>query len=424
MYTSKNHSFSILFWVNKERIQSNNELPIYVRVTVDGRRVEISLQRTTPAELWNQQAQCLKGKGSTQTIINGTLDLVKGKIQSIYNQLLSSGTEITSTLIKEIYTGKDTKSKHKTIMEAYDYHNIKMRELVKVGKVVSSTVKRHEITQNKVKVFMQLQYKTNDKALPEMRLAFITEFEHYLLTVDKIQNNTAHKYIKNLKKVMNMAVGLDWIPANPFNNFKCSYHNPDREILNPDELNTIMNKDYGSDRMNEVRDVFIFCCYTGFAYSDIYKFEKNAVLKGLDGNLWLSTNRQKTGNKESVPLLPIPLAILQKYQDHHYCIKHNKLLPINSNQRYNSYLKELADLVSIKKNLTSHIARHTFATTVTLANGVPIETVSKMLGHQNIRTTQIYAKVVEQKVSDDMNILRTKFLTISNQKEEKNLKIG
>ena len=181
-----------------------------------------------------------------------------------------------------------------------------------------------------------------------------------------------------------------------------------------------MYKDFGSDRMNEVRDVFIFCCYTGFAYSDVYQFERNAVMKGLDGNLWLSTNRQKTGTKESVPLLPIPLQIIEKYQDNEYCIKYNKLLPINSNQRYNSYLKELADICNINKNLTSHIARHTFATTVTLANGVPIETVSAMLGHQNIRTTQIYAKVVEQKVSDDMEMLRAKLFS----SQTKSQKVG
>jgi integrase len=180
-----------------------------------------------------------------------------------------------------------------------------------------------------------------------------------------------------------------------------------------------MNKDYGTDRMNEVRDVFIFCCYTGFAYTDIFQFEKNAVIKGLDGNLWLSTNRQKTGTKESVPLLPIPLAILEKYQDHEYCVKFNKLLPINSNQRYNSYLKELAARVSIDKNLTSHIARHTFATTVTLANGVPIETVSKMLGHTSIKTTQIYAKVVEKKVGEDMQLLSVKLNQNINQQIKK-----
>ena len=424
MKTLKNPTFSLLFWVNKKRIQKNNQLPIYARITVDGRRVELSLQRSIPHELWDQNSQRLKGKGEIQSNINSLIDMIRGKIQSIYNQLLSNGTPITASIIKNTITGIETKPNHKTILDAFDYHNLKMAEIVKVGKVMDKTLERYKFLKKMVETFIKYQYKTNDKALPEIRLAFVTEFEHYLLTIGELKTNTAHKYIKNLKKVMNMAVGLDWIPSNPFNQFKCSYTSPEKEILTQDELNTIINKDFGIDRMNEVRDVFIFCCYTGFAYADAYQFERNAITKGLDGNLWLCTNRQKTGTKESVPLLPIPLEIVEKYKNHPYCVKYNKLLPINSNQRYNAYLKELADLCKINKNLTTHIARHTFATTVTLANGVPIETVSKMLGHTSIKTTQIYAKVVEQKVSDDMNILRAKFQSISNQKEEKNLKIG
>jgi site-specific recombinase XerD len=182
--------------------------------------------------------------------------------------------------------------------------------------------------------------------------------------------------------------------------------------LTQQELEIIINKDFDLDRMKEVRDVFIFCCYTGFAYADVYKFQQNAVMIGLDGNYWLSTNRQKTGTKEKVPLLPIALEIIERYKDHEYCVEHDKLLPVNSNQRYNSYLKELALVCGIKKHLTTHIARHTFATTVTLANGVPIETVSAMLGHTNIRTTQIYAKVVESKMSEDMELLKSRLFAL------------
>jgi len=414
-----NYTFTTLVWLNKTKI-TNGKCPIYIRITIDGKRSQISTKKWIEIDKWSTSGQCVKGSSEEARTTNQIIRLMVGQIEEIHLQMTSEGKIPNPQKIKERLQHGKEQEQHKTILQAYEYHNLKMQELVKVGKVVAATVKRHEITMGKVKSFLEYQYKTNDKALPEMRLAFVTEFEHYLLTVQKIQSNTAHKYIKNLKKVMNMAVGLDWIPSNPFNNFKCSYQSPDREILTIDELHKIMYKDFGSDRMNEVRDVFIFCCYTGFAYSDVYQFERNAVMKGLDGNLWLSTNRQKTGTKESVPLLPIPLQIIEKYQDNEYCIKYNKLLPINSNQRYNSYLKELADICNINKNLTSHIARHTFATTVTLANGVPIETVSAMLGHQNIRTTQIYAKVVEQKVSDDMEMLRAKLFS----SQTKSQKVG
>lgn len=420
MKTTLNQSFTLLLWLNNARKNPKGELPIYLRITVDGVRVELAMSRFILEEQWDKKGQRAIGKGSFQISLNSYLDMQKAKVQSIYNQLLSSDIKITAKLIKEKLTGKVIQPLHKTILEAFDYHNIKLEEKVKAGIVVQKMVTRYKTTRDKVENFMKHQYKINDKPLPELRLAFVTEFEHYLLTKEKLHSNTAHKYIKNLKKIMNMAVGLDWIPSNPFNLFKCSYTNPEREILNHEELFAIIKKKIDNPRLAEVRDVFVFCCYTGFAYSDIYGFERNAVVLGLDGERWLSTNRQKTGTKESVPLLPLPLTIIDRYKNHEYCVKYNKLLPVNSNQRYNSYLKEIAGICGINKKLTSHIARHTFATTVTLSNGVPIETVSAMLGHNSIRTTQIYAKVVEKKVSEDMQLLRLKLSQTNSKKKASN----
>jgi len=249
-------------------------------------------------------------------------------------------------------------------------------------------------------------YGVADKELPKIKLAFVSDLEHYFLTKEKLHNNTTYKYIKNLKKVINLAVANDWIPSNPLNPFKCQYHWQEREVLSQEEIDALIAKEIHIKRLAEVRDVFVFCCYTGFAYIDVFNFEQDAVMRGLDGELWLKAERQKTGVKESVPLLPVALQIIEKYRENPYCIASNKLLPVNTNQKYNAYLKELADICGIKKKLTSHIARHTFATTITLSNGVPIETVSSMLGHKNIKTTQIYAKVVEKKVSEDMKLLR------------------
>lgn len=418
-----NLKLSFLFYLNKQR--SKDELaPLYIRIYIDGKRAEFSTPHSIPFSMWDSKTSRVKSSYKYAHIINNFLDKAKSDISHLFVVETTKFGFISSKDLRDLYLNKPKKEEapqHKTILEAFDYHNLKMLEKVNAGQIVAKTHVRYIITRNKVEKFIKKQYKTNDKALPELRLSFVTEFEHYLLTVERIQSNTAHKYIKNLKKIMNMAVGLDWIASNPFNQFKCSYSNPEREILNQDELNLIMKKKLHSDRLNEVRDVFIFCCYTGFAYADVYQFQNDAVMKGLDGNLWLSTARQKTGTKESVPLLPVPLEIIAKYQDHEYCKKYNKLLPVNSNQRYNSYLKEIVDLCGIKKKLTSHIARHTFATTVTLANGVPIETVSSMLGHRNIRTTQIYAKVVEQKVSEDMNALRAK---LSGSGKKPLIKIG
>ena len=433
MNESQINSFSILFWGQKTRKNKLGEIPIYMRITVDGKRAELSTNRFIEESSWNAKAQRVKDRKKNAIQINGYLDMLRGKVLEIFNKLLASEEEISAKKIKAVLSGKSVKTQinHKTILEAFNYHNTKMEEQVKIGQVVKKTLERYNITKNKVRAFMKHQYKVKDMPLPELRLRFVTEFEHYLLTRGKLQINTAHKYIKNLKKIMNMAVGLDWIPSNPFNNFRCSYVAPKREVLTQDELHMLRSKNISIPRIDQVRDVFVFCCYTGFAYSDIYKFDYNSISKGIDGEYWLSTERQKTGVKESVPLLPVALDIIKKYRDNEYCIVENKLLPVNSNQCYNAYLKELADICGIEKKITSHIARHTFATTVTLANGVPIETVSKMLGHSSIRTTQVYAKVIEQKVSEDMQNLKEKLFgnntIVSNENQIDNsdkLKIG
>ena len=421
---ANNQKFHSKAWINKHR-SKNGEFAIFIRIYVNRSRAEISTNLRINPEHWDDKKARVKSNAKNAFQINTYIDRTENELKEHFLYFCALKEMATAELVKSRFTGVEIVPKvtHKTILEAFDYHNIKIEEQVKIGKVVPKTHTRYKITKNKVQSFMKHQYKKADMPLPELRLRFVTEFEHYLLTIDKLQSNTAHKYIKNLKKIMNMSVGLDWIPSNPFNNFRCSYTSPDRQVLTQEELNLIMNKDIHIERLAEVRDVFIFCCYTGFAYSDAYKFERDALTIGIDGEYWLSTNRQKTGTRESVPLLPIALEIIQKYQDHEYCKEYNKLLPVNSNQRYNAYLKELADICGIKKKVTTHIARHTFATTVTLANGVPIETVSSMLGHNSIRTTQIYAKVVEKKVSEDMLLLKAKLFGKAHPKQEER-KIG
>lgn len=425
MKNSKVNSFSTLLWGNKNRINKSGEIPIYLRITVNGKRAEISTNRFVDKNAWLPSAQRVKDKAKGAIQINGYLDMLRGKVLEAYNKLLAANDEITAKKIKSIVAGKPIQSKtnQKTILDAIDYHNTKMEEKLIIGQVAKKTHVRYVITRKKVVAFMKHQYKIKDIPLADLRLRFATEFEHYLLTNDNLHTNTAHKYIKNLKRIMNIAIGLDWIPSNPFNNFKCTYIAPKREVLTQEEIDRIRFKKIDIKRLAEVRDVFIFCCYTGFAYSDIYNFEYDAITKGLDGEFWLTTERQKTGVKESVPLLPVALEIIKKYREHPYCINKNRLLPVNSNQRYNGYLKEIADICGINKRITSHIARHTFATTITLSNGVPIETVSSMLGHSSIRTTQIYAKVVESKVSQDMKSLKN-ILSQQNEDDPDQTKMG
>ena len=201
----------------------------------------------------------------------------------------------------------------------------------------------------------------------------------------------------------------NWIDRNPFSNYKAKVREVERVYLSEEEIQNIINKDFKTDRLSLVRDIFLFSCFTGLAYIDVKNLTKSHISLGIDGEKWIFTHRQKTETASKIPMLPITQMIIDKYEDHPECCNQNKLLPILSNQKMNAYLKEIAGVCEIEKELTFHIARHTFATTVTLTNGVPIESVSKMLGHKNLRTTQQYAKVLDKRVSEDMMILRDKF---------------
>jgi site-specific recombinase XerD len=401
MNATQNQTFSILFWGNKARINKAGELPIYARITVDGKRAEISLQRSVAASLWDQDAQRLKGE--QPRTVNTFLDLTTANIQKIYNHLLSNEKHITAQMIKQRFTGADRD--YKTLVEAIDHHHNQMKEMVKVGEYSQRTLDNYAYDTKQVRVFMKKKLKIADIPLPELRMSFITEFEHFLMLKGTMSQNTIHKIIKRVKAVVNMAVRLEWLVRNPFDKFVCRYTHPERKVLTQEEINTLISKPLVG-KLEQVRDMFVFCCYTGFAYAELKRFTLDDVIVGIDHEKWLSIKRQKTGTRESVPLLPIPLDLVDKYKLNEDSIHQNKLFPSMSLQSYNKYLKRLALICEIDTKITSHIARHTFATTITLTNGVPIETVSSMLGHKAISTTQIYAKIVDQKVSEDMKKLR------------------
>lgn len=414
----ENQKFNVQLWLNHNR-QKDNQSQLFIRIVVDGKRAEIATTYYVKKIDWDNLHSQVKHKAPHSVLINGFIDHSLNEIKKHFLSFAAFGKTITAKELKDLFLGKEEKVEPKSLMDAFEYHKVKMESMIQVGKVAKTTLAKYNYCQGKVESFLQHRFKKKDILLSELSLKFVTEFEHYLLVNERMQTNSAHKYIVNLKRIINVAVSVEWIPKNPFDNFRCSYTNPEREILTQTELDVMQHKLILMPRLAEVRDVFLFCCYTGFAYSDIYKFERDAITIGMDGDYWLSTIRQKTGTRESVPLLPLPMEIINRYKNHPVCVKFNKLLPVNSNQKYNAYLKEIADLCEIKKTLTSHMARHTFATTVTLSNGVPLETVSKMLGHTKLSTTQIYAKVLDTKVSHDMGALKS--ILASKQKPKDNL---
>jgi site-specific recombinase XerD len=409
-----NQKCSVLVWPNQPKAK-NGLVPLYLRITIDGKKTAIATGHSIRLNLWDRKQNKLKFNAPNASLINAYLDRSRNAIQQEFLSRVARGEHMLPIDLKNSFLGIEEEETKKTLLQAFDFHNLKMAELVKVDQVSNRTLGKYESTKKKIEEFLKLRYKKKDVPLEELRLSFVTEFEHFLLTNEKLQANSAFKYIKNLKKIMGMSVDLDWIQSNPFSKFKCSYKDPKRIVLTQSEITSLITTEFKQPRLAEIRDVFVFCCYTGFAYSEVHKFRSQDLVIGMDGEHWLTTHRKKTGERESVPLLPVALEIVKRYENHPRRLRSNQLLPVKANQVYNAYLKEVAVLCGIDKHLTTHIARHTFATTITLSNGVPIETVSKMLGHSKISTTQIYAKVLDNKVSSDMQDLKDK-LSLPTQK--------
>ncbi|MFD0932532.1 site-specific integrase [Psychroflexus salinarum] len=415
------HTFSTMFWQQTTRAV-NNEAGIYLRITVDGKRLNVSLKRRIPIDLWDAKSKKAKGASAKAKQINQYLDEVKNKVFQIYQELKYRDQLITAQIIKAKFTGEDEQSK--TLLELMAYHSKKIENSLAAG-----SIRNFGVTENYIKKFMVEHKKTKDVYLKQLDFQFLIDFENYLSNVWPVghpramSQNTTMKHLQRLRKMITLAYHLEWIDRDPFVRWKPVYEKKVRDYLSETELAQLEDFDFNNDRLDRVRDLFIFSCYTGISYIDIMNLTRDNVVKGLDGGNWIITRRQKTKSSVKVPLLEKAENIIQKYESHPMTEISSSLLPLITNEKLNVYLKEVASHVGIRKNLTFHMARHTFATTVTLSNGVPIETVSKLLGHTKIATTQIYARVLETKVSKDMEFLKEKLKRKSSQPEKLSRKI-
>ncbi len=396
---------TILFYVKRAKSTIDGLVPIYLRVTVNGQRIEQSTKRYVEPIKWSSEQGKMKGNSEEARALNTYLDILKAKVYDIQKEIIHDGQEANFENIKNKLLGVDERKR--MLVPIFQDHNKKVEALVN-DEFAPGTLIRYKTSLSHTIDFLKWKYNISDIDIRKIDHAFITEFEFYLRSVRKCNNNSAVKYIKNFGKIIRICIANGWIDKNPFVNYKSKVKEVERVFLVEEELQTMADKEFQIERLNQVKDIFLFSCFTGLAYIDVKKLTKNNINIGIDGERWIFTNRQKTDTKSNIPLLPMAEEIIARYKDHPQCINEGKLLPVLSNQKMNGYLKEVADLCGIQKELTFHIARHTFATTVTLTNGVPIESVSKMLGHKNLRTTQHYAKILDRKVSDDMKLLRDK----------------
>jgi site-specific recombinase XerD len=410
------NTFSILFWINSSRAK-NHQAEIYVRVTVNQKRANISLKRKVLISLWDSNRKKLKGNSSEARQINLYLDQVKAQLFQCFQDLKSKDDLITAKLIKAQYLGES--ENFKTLNALLQYHSRKIENTLAPG-----TVRNFNVTEGYINRFLQNELKTTDIFLKQLNYKFICDFSSYLHNYypkghpKAMNNNTIMKHLQRLRKIVTLGYHMEWIDKDPFVRWKPSYEKTERQFLSENELSNLETYHFPIERLERVRDLFIFSCYTGISYSDIITLSSDNIHIGIDGNNWIITKRQKTKTPVKIPLLNKAQYLINKYNNHPITQVTGTLFPVITNEKLNLYLKEIADAVGIKKNLTFHMARHTFATTITLSNGVPIETVSKLLGHTKIATTQIYARVLESKISSDIGQLREKLeKTVDDQKK-------
>lgn len=392
-------TFAIRFYARKNQVNKAGKAGIMIRITVNSESVQFSSKLDIEPELWDATNQKMLGATKAARAFNTLLDEIRTSLRNHYREVEKYEAYVTAEKVRNAFLGITVRQQ--TLLGTFRKHNEDEKKLIGIS-VSAPTYAKHDRCLRRMEEYICTKYRLSDIALKEVSHSFVVGFEQFL-RVDKACNqNTTAKFMQTLRKIILIARNNGWITADPFINYKIRLKKVDRGYLTEEELHRILQKKMPCTRLEQVRDVFIFSCFTGLAYIDVRELTADNIRTSFDGKLWIMTHRHKTQTSVNVPLLKVPQMLLKKYEG---TLPDGRLLPVLSNQKLNSYLKEIADLCGIEKNITFHLARHTFATTMTLAKGVPIETVSKMLGHTNIVTTQIYARITNDKIGRDMQAL-------------------
>ena len=395
-------TFGLLFYIRRDKTNKKGEAPVFMRLTINGERADASIKCFIEPHAWNSakgkaNEKCRGGKD-----LNLYLDAISANILRIQRDFELDKKEVSAQIILNRYLGKEQSDRH-TLMEVFRAHNEKCRALSGIS-LAPATVIRYETTLRLTEEFLQKSYQKEDCYLDEGTNQIIEDFEFFLKTVRRCCHNTTSKYLMNFKKIVRIALAKGWMKKDPFAHIRFHLDPVEREFLEKQELKAMLNKAISIPRLAQVRDIFCFCCLTGLAFTDVQQLKPEHLVADIHGKIWIRKARQKTKNLCNIPLLDEAQKIIDRYREHPYCQVHGVLLPVCSNQKMNSYLKELADICGIRKNLSTHCARHTFAT-LTLASGATIDNVAKMLGHANVNMTRRYAKVLDSSIMRDMEVV-------------------
>lgn len=400
--TSKNRAtFSLVCYLRKSNVLKNGEVPVYMRITVNKQSVLLTMQGSVFPSLWSQAKERSRGKDKSAQELNLYIEAVKSKLYQIYRDLEIDGKPISPQIVKDIFLGNNKEDEGKTLVEVHTEHNERCRKLIHT-EYSPSTIYKFDASLKFLQEFMKKELDREDIPLSKLSENFIRQYETYLKTERGCNHNSTIKHLKIFKKVIRIALANDWMQKDPFASIKFHLDEVHVDFLTMDELQILINKEISNNRLSRVRDVAVFCAYTGLAFVDVKGLQREHIIKDVNDRMWIRKAREKTNNMCNIPLLQIPQILLEKYKDDKACQLKGQLLPVPTNQKMNVYLKEIADICEINKRLTVHCFRHTFATSVALANKVSMENVAKMLGHSSTRMTQHYARILDESIAEDM----------------------
>lgn len=397
-------TFKVTFLIQKGKVKANGKAPIVARIIVNGEMAHFSTQQDIAPERWDAKANRTLGTSYEEKTINNILDQISASVHRFYYDMQSAGETVSALKLKNKLCSTEEKP-IKSTMELFDKFITEYAVIVRNNGYGKEALIRYKICKNRVQEFLQSEIHADDIPLENINKRLLDRFYLWNRSTYKVCNNTAIHFMHKFASVYKMAWDSGWVQGNPFHQLKLKKDKTERAYLTIDELERMANKEFTSERLERMRDVFLFCCYTGLSYIDVKTLTTDNLVRKPDGKMWIVTKRTKTEVPVHVPLLETPLKLIKKYEPKR---KGKLVFPVYSNQKSNDYLKEIAALCDINKDITFHVARHTFATTITLDNGVPIESVSKMLGHTNVQTTQIYARITDRKVGGDMENLAMK----------------
>lgn len=402
MYESlSNTKLDVLFFIKKTKLLKNGEASICMRITVDSERAEIMIKRSVLPGKWNQAKECATANNAAAREVNHFIEVYRTKVFKIFRQMEMDGREITARTIADIMQGREDPDKPKTLIDIFSEHNTQVHSLIGVD-YAEVTAKKFDTSLLRLKEYLASEYKTADMAITNVDNMFVRNYDLFLKTQCGCHHNSAIKHLKNLKKIVRIAMANGWVQKDPFFGIKFIEQETHVEFLTKEELATLINTEFTIPQHNQVRDIFVFCTFTGLAFADVKTLKPEHIKEDNDGQLWIRKPRQKTGVMCNIPLIPQAVKLIEKYKEHPHCVVREVVLPVFSNICMNDYLRDIAKLCNFNKPLTCHIARHTAATVVFLANKVSMENVAKILGHKNTKMTQRYAKVLDGSIKRDM----------------------